>query len=78
MVTFLAFFLTPLGRIAGAVLGVILAVMVFASNQRNIGAAKAVAQMERAADANANKAERARQSVDALPADKLRDRYRRD
>lgn len=59
MVTFLAFFLTPLGRIAGAVLGVILAVMVFASNQRNIGAAKAVEKIEKATNHAIQKADRA-------------------
>lgn len=47
------------------------------SNQRK-GAAKERARIERAADANAKKADAARKSVSQLPADGLRDKYARD
>lgn len=47
------------------------------SNQRK-GAAKERAKIERAADANARKADAARKSVSAVPADGLRDKYARD
>lgn len=47
------------------------------SNQRK-GAAKERAKIERAADVNARKADAARKSVSAVPADGLRDKYARD
>lgn len=48
------------------------------SNQRAIGAQKTVAKIERAADANAKKADAARRSVERAPGSVLDDRYRRD
>ncbi len=47
------------------------------SNQRK-GAEKLRAKIERAADANAKKADAARKHVGQLPADGLRDSYARD
>lgn len=47
------------------------------SNQRK-GAEKLRAKIERAADANAKKADAARKHVGRLPADGLRDSYARD
>ena len=46
--------------------------------QRQKGAATAVAKMEKKANANAQKADAARRSVDKLPADGLLDKYTRD
>ncbi len=47
-------------------------------SQRAIGEGRAVAKMEKAADANATKADAARRSVDGIPDDRLRDKYFRD
>jgi cytochrome oxidase assembly protein ShyY1 len=46
--------------------------------QRSVGAAKEVAKIEKRSLANAQKADAARRSVDAIPADELRDKYARD
>ncbi len=46
--------------------------------QRGIGEARANYKMEKAADANAQKANRARHSVDSIPDSRLRDKYFRD
>jgi hypothetical protein len=78
----LAFLATPLGRyLAGAMA----AFVVFGAwlttrdyKQQAIGAQKLAAKMEKASDENAKKAEAARRSVDALPPDRLRDKYFRD
>jgi hypothetical protein len=78
----LAFLATPLGRyLAGA----LAAFVVFGAwlttrdyKQQAIGAQKLAAKMEKAADANAQKAEAARRSADQLPPDRLRDKYFRD
>ena len=78
----LAFLATPLGRyLAGAMA----AFVVFGAwlttrdyKQQAIGAQKLAAKMEKAADANAQKAEAARRSADQLPPDRLRDKYFRD
>lgn len=74
----LTFLATPLGRGAIVVAALVLALIVNNSHQRSIGAQKVVAKMEKAADANAQKAEAARKSVDALPDDRLRDKHFRD
>jgi hypothetical protein len=82
MITAIAdFFGTLFGRLA-------LAGGIFASfvawrawdvhQQREIGEMRAQAQMEKAANANAKKAEKARNSVQSIPADRMRDRYWRD
>lgn len=59
MGTFIALLLSPLGRIAGAVLGMVLAFSWFVSSQRNIGAAKAVEKIEKATNHAIQKADRA-------------------
>lgn len=69
---------TPLGRGAIVVAALVLALIVNNSHQRSVGASKLAAKMEKAADANAQKAEAARKSVDALPDDRLRDKHFRD
>lgn len=61
-----------------AIAGVLSLIVAFASHERSKGEAKAVAKMERNANANAAKAEAARRSADKLPADGLRDKYFRD
>jgi hypothetical protein len=78
MMMVLSFLATPLGRGAVVVAALVLAFLVNNSHQRSIGAEKVVAKMEKAADANAKKAEAARKSVDAIPNDRLRDKHFRD
>lgn len=68
----------PLGRLAGGVALVLALVSGFAWQQRNIGAAGAVAEIKKNGDRNAEKADLARRAVERLPADRLRDRYFRD
>ena len=46
--------------------------------QRGIGEARAQVQMEKTANANARKADKAARAVDAIPDDRLRDRFFRD
>ena len=46
--------------------------------QRSIGEARAQVQMEKTANANARKADKAARAVDAIPDDRLRDRFFRD
>ena len=76
--TLLAFFVSPLGRIAAAALGVVVFLSAFAFEQRSKGAAKAVAKIEERNHENATKADRARRSADSLSDDRLRDPYFRD
>lgn len=63
------------GGLVALVLG---AWFAFALHYENKGAAKAVAKIEQRIKVNVEKATKARQSVESLPADKLSDRYRRD
>jgi hypothetical protein len=75
------FFSSLTGRLtmAGALLVSLLGLRMWDVNhQRAIGSQKTLAKIERASNANAEKAERARRSVAALPPDGLRDSYRRD
>lgn len=81
MIQALLFFATLKGKLAVGAAIVLALVSLRACDvhkQREIGADKAVARMEKAADENAAKAEKARQSIDRVPADRLRDQYRRD
>lgn len=78
MATILTFILTPLGRWVAGALGLLFIVFAFAGHQRSIGAAKAVQKMEARANANAEKADKARKSIQQIPADRLTDSYRRD
>lgn len=50
----------------------------FALHYEHKGAAKAVAQIEQRTNANVEKAQAARKSVQSLPADQLNDQFRRD
>ena len=62
----------------GLVALVLSAWFAFALHYENKGAAKAVAKIEQRTQANVEKAQAARRSVETLPADRLTDRYRRD
>lgn len=72
---------TPLGRL-GVIGSIILALVGMRAcdinKQRRIGETRAVANMEKASDANAAKAEKARNEVAKTPVDRLNDKYRRD
>ena len=81
--------ITAIADFLGSVLGrVALAGGLFASfvawrawdihEQRGIGEARAQVQMEKTANANARKADKAARAVDALPDDRLRDSFFRD
>ena len=74
----LAFLASRLGQAAIVAAGIVALLVAFASHERSKGEAKAVAKMERNANANAAKAEAARRYVDKLPADGLRDKFFRD
>ena len=62
----------------GLVALVLSAWFAFALHYESKGAAKAVAKIEQRTQANVEKAQAARRSVETLPADRLNDRYRRD
>ena len=62
----------------GLVALVLSAWFAFALHYENKGAAKAVAKIEQRTQANVEKAQAARRSVETLPADRLNDRSRRD
>lgn len=78
MAAIFAFVLTPIGRMLAGAGGVLLLVSWFASDQRSRGAEKERAAIERRADANAKIAETERDTVRALPPDRLRDKFTRD
>ena len=68
-------------RWGGIVAGVLFALFAFGINnvhQQRKGADKLAAKMEKASNANAQKAEAARRFADELPPDRLRDGYFRD
>jgi hypothetical protein len=74
----IAFLVSPLGRIAAAI-GIGLSMWAFVKfHYEAAGAAKATEKFQQAGERNARKAEAARRSVDAVPDDRLRDRYFRD
>lgn len=81
MMPIIAFFGTFLGR-ASMVAALIASLVAWRAydihNQRSIGEERAQVKMEKAANANAKKAEKARNSVQSIPADRLRDGYFRD
>lgn len=81
MISIVSFFGTFLGR-ASMVAALVASLVAWRAydvhNQRSIGEERAQVKMEKAANANAQKAEKARRSVDGIPASSLRDRYRRD
>ena len=59
MAAILAFLITPIGRMFAGAVGVFFLVTMFASHQRSIGAAKAVAKIEKATDNAVDQAKRA-------------------
>lgn len=79
--TLIAFFGTFLGR-ASMVAALFVSLVAWRAwdvqEQRSVGEQRAQIKMEKAANANAKKAEKVRRSVDAVPADRLRDRHFRD
>lgn len=81
MISIVSFFGTFLGR-ASMVAALVASLVAWRAydvhNQRSIGEERAQVKMERAANANAKKAEKARNSVQSIPADRLRDGYFRD
>lgn len=74
----LPFLLTPIGRAAGTLAILAMAWFGFARHYENKGASRVVAKIEKGNNANVQKADAARRSVDGLPADSLFDHYRRD
>lgn len=81
MISIISFFGTFLGR-ASMVAALAASLLAWRAwdihKQRSIGEERAQIKMEKNANANAQKAEKARRSVDDIPAGSLRDRYRRD
>ena len=78
MIQIATFLGTALGRylIGGGL--ILIGWIGFAKHYENKGASRVVAKIEQRNSANANKAERARRSVDSLSDDRLRDPYFRD
>jgi hypothetical protein len=81
MMGIIAFFGTFLGR-ASMVAALIASLLAWRAwdihKQRSIGEERAQVKMEKAANANAKKAEKAASAVARIPDDQLNDRYRRD
>jgi hypothetical protein len=81
MMELITFFGTLWGRVAvaGGIFATLLAAWVgFAWHFENKGAAQAVAKIEQRNNANVEKAQAARRSVQGIPDDQLDDQYRRD
>lgn len=76
--TALAFLVTPLGRWAFIGMAILAAWFGLARHYENKGASRVVAKIEERNNANVQKADAARKSVDTVPAERLRDAYRRD
>ena len=74
----LAFLLTPIGRMVAGAGTVLLLVWSFGVHQQSKGAAKERAKIERRADENAKVADRERDAVRTLPADRVFDSFTRD
>lgn len=77
MATILSLLLTPIGRWAAGAGGVLLLVWSFGFHQQSKGAAKERAKIESRANANAAVAQKERDSVISLPADRMFDRWTR-
>ncbi len=72
------FLITPFGRWA-AIAAMVFAVWFgFARHYEKQGASRVVAQIEKRIEANAQKADDVRRSVQSVPVDRLRDKYTRD
>ena len=75
---FIPFLITPLGRWA-AICGMIaVAWFGFASHYKKVGAERVTAQIEKKVEANAQKANQVRNSVQSVPANSLRDKWTRE
>ena len=74
----LAFLITPIGRWA-AIAAMVFAVWFgFARHYEKKGAERVVAQIEKKVEANAKKADAVRNSVQSVPAERLRDAWTRN
>lgn len=81
MIGLIAFFGTLWGRVAvaGGILAALIAAWAgFAHHYRQQGESRVLHKIEQRTTINVEKATKARQSVESLPADRLNDRYRRD
>lgn len=81
MIGLIDFFGTLWGRVAvaGGIFATLLGLWFgFALHYEHKGAAKAVAAIEQRTNANVEKAQAARRSVQGIPADQLDDQFRRD
>ena len=72
------FLATTVGRWAAICGMVLIAWFGFASHYRKQGAERVTAQIEKKVEANAQKADKVRQSVSTVPANSLRDKWTRD
>ena len=78
MPVIIGFLATTLGRWAG-ICGIgLVAWFGFASHYKKVGAERVTAQIEKKVEANAQKADKVRNSVQSVPANSLRDAYTRD
>lgn len=78
MPVIIGFLITPLGRYA-VFFGMLLVVWFgFARHYEKKGAERVTAQIEKRTEANAQKAEKVRESVSTVPANSLRDAHTRD
>ncbi|CCB64483.1 hypothetical protein [Hyphomicrobium sp. MC1] len=81
MIGLITFAGTLWGRVAvagGIFAALVTAWLAFAAHYKAIGESRVLAKIEQRTNENVDKAQRARASVENLPADQLRDRYRRD
>lgn len=74
----IGFLITPVGRWVAIAAVVLSAWFGFASHYRKQGAERVSAQIEKKVEANAQKANEVRSSVQSVPADRLRDKFTRD
>ena len=72
------FLITPLGRWAAIGAMILAAWIGFASHYKKVGAERVTAQIEKKVEANAQKANQVRNSLQSVPANSLRDAYTRD
>lgn len=78
MPVILGFLITPLGRYAVLFGMMFVAWFGFASHYKRVGAERVTAQIEKRTEANAQKADKVRESVSTVPANSLRDSHTRD
>lgn len=74
----IGFLATTLGRWTAICGMVLVAWFGFASHYKRVGAERVTAQIEKRTEANAQKAEKVRESVSTVPANSLRDAHTRD